>query len=42
MTVPNKSVIAVSGWNKHNIYLSIYVSISSWIIHTSILTEKIG
>ena len=25
MTVPNKSVIAVSGWNKQNIYLSIYL-----------------
>ena len=30
MTFPNNSVIAASGWNKQNIYLSIYLS---WVLY---------
>ena len=26
MTFPNNSVIAASGWNEQNIYLSIYIN----------------
>ena len=30
MTFPNNSVIAASGWNKQNIYLSIYGEPHEW------------
>ena len=33
MTFPNNSVIAASGWNKQNIYLSIYLSIMCFTVN---------